>query len=272
MRNHETDILAFCHIPKASGTSFTDILRRKNGVRHLDVIPRAGDAGVYTPRSFGSDIKSFPIIRSMAGHGLRPYLDYGKVEARMTWITWMRDPLSRLLSGYRHSVEKNLSKKKFSTWLKEPGHKNRQAFFLGGDENSASTAKRIIEEKNIFVGFVEELETSMASLSCHLGDPSLVQWQMPMLNRAHSGLGEQDIVSMIQSHADLIEENIACDRELYAWAQRRKLRLAQDATCAFTPAQLREQNNQRAIARTFNHYGNRAFRYLYHFPRAKLWS
>lgn len=225
MKNNKT--LAFCHIIKASGTTFSDVLRKNHGIRHLDAIPPR-NCYVYGRREIERDFKLFPKLNSIAGHGLRPYIDYGSVTDKLQWVTWLRDPQKRLISGYQHSIEKGGRKVDFETWLQEPHHRNRQVFFLTGSEDDLDGAKKKIEELNIFVGFVERFDESLVLLKKLLLNESFdIDYAKPS-NPAKKGSIAKEIQGNLERYEALIDHNIGLDRELYNWAMKRHLRILQE--------------------------------------------
>ena len=221
MRNNR-EILAFCHIIKTAGTSFTDLLKDNFGPGHLNVEPYAGNE-VYTRRELERDLKFMPWLRSLAGHGLRPHIDYGDFEKQLRWITWFRDPVARLISGYQHGVEKNNLTTPFKQWLQEPGHQNLHVYFLTGDVNDLQGAKDMLIARNFFVGFVEHYDHSLAKLRQHFPQYEMDLGYTRKSNTAHSARNTESIRRHIDECRELVAENTALDIQLYHWAQERYL-------------------------------------------------
>ena len=125
--SHER-IIAFSHIPKTAGMTVQLLLRRHFGLRHLD-LPKGF---IYTEALLSRDLRLNPLIRSLAGHSLRPFVDFGALEDRLVWYTFLCDPVKRFVSHYQHAVEKGGVQTPFDEWLREPENANWQVRMLAG--------------------------------------------------------------------------------------------------------------------------------------------
>jgi hypothetical protein len=208
------EILAFCHIIKAAGTTFSDMLRKKFGVAHLNVEPGSGNE-IYNLKKMRRDFRYMPWIKSIAGHGLRPHEDYGEFSERIKWITWLRNPESRLISGYQHGVEKGGVNFSFEEWLRQPNHKNRQVYFLSGSEDDLEGAKQVIQSKNIFVGLVEHFDLGIALLNHTYSNKYLNLGYQKRSNIATTGNVAAEIYKNYEKYKEQIHENVYLDKQLY---------------------------------------------------------
>ena len=138
----------FSHLQKSAGTTITRILRRTFGLRHLDVMQNCGR--YYTEKHLEYDIAHFINPYSIAGHCLRPHIDFGQYEDRMQWFSVIRDPLDRCISHYQHLIEKTDENASFSEWIQRDTYRNLMVRFFGG---TASVQKAIdsIHSKNMRV-------------------------------------------------------------------------------------------------------------------------
>lgn len=99
--------LIFMHIPKTAGTSLRNMLLSSFGTNKL-IIADVPDPFDYegTLRYVSSKIKKFPEAHAIIGHFM-----YGIHEAIPTdkykYITFLRDPVERILSEYFHNFELN---------------------------------------------------------------------------------------------------------------------------------------------------------------------
>jgi len=263
----QPDILAFCHIVKAAGTTFSDLLRKNNGIAHLNVEPHPSSE-CYTSTNLIRDLKILPFAKSLAGHGLRPYIDYGDAGKRLWWVTWLRDPVQRLISGYQHGVEKNGLNTPFEKWLTEPGHKNRQIYFLTGSDCDLEAAKQIILDKNIFVGLVEDFEFSVALMK-ELCPTQCLDISYPKTsNRALHGKIAADLNDSIDYYLDLIEENTQLDKALYDWTKETIFR-KQAEEANLTEADFKQQDGtgySHSISDKVNMKINLGFRHAVYKP------
>ena len=117
------------------------MLQKSFGIRHLDVFSPKG--GPYTPQEMCFDLKIQPFARSLAGHGLRPFVNFGNDEGRLVWFSWLRDPMKRFVSHYQHYVEKHQIEESFSEWSLDPKWSNWQLVRLAG-EPDVEAAKQLI--------------------------------------------------------------------------------------------------------------------------------
>ena len=98
-------LVAYSHVPKCGGSTVRYLLRRNLGIRHLDVLCKRGARPYYPPKLLQSDLRLAPWIQSIAGHTLKPCINYDNV-ATITWYTILRDPASRFISHYQQEIEK----------------------------------------------------------------------------------------------------------------------------------------------------------------------
>jgi hypothetical protein len=152
----------FSHLHKAAGTTANLVLRRTFGLRHLDVSPAKGY--MYTKSDFMADLSKHLRPHSIAGHGLRPHIDYGHLERKMEWYTIIRKPLDRCISHYQHQVEKMGKEVPFDKWIQDKRHRNWMVYFYGGGD-SLQAAIDAIEKKNVrVIDIAGGLEAGMQTL------------------------------------------------------------------------------------------------------------
>lgn len=212
----EREILAFCHIIKCSGTTLSSILRRNLGFKQLSALPKPGNS-IYGEKEFTRDLSIFPFTNSITGHGLRPYIHYGKRDCDLAWYSWFRDPLARLVSGYQHSIEKGRRSVSFEDWLKEPNHRNLQVYFMTGSEDDLAGAKEIVLSRMKFVGLVERFDESLLLFKDRLGLTDFNLDYVRPNNTAKSSQSKLEIFELTEKYSDLVEQNISVDQELYDW-------------------------------------------------------
>lgn len=160
---------AFTHIPKAGGSTLTYLLRAQFGLRHIDVEHRFRASALerhYRLQDLRFDCRIHPKICSMAGHWLKPYVDFGEYTNNLQWYTFVREPSARSFSQYVQDIQLGRVSPAidFDEWaaIADLGGRNRNAQVkqLAGVEDAAQ-AIRIIEEKNIFVGILEDYDLSL---------------------------------------------------------------------------------------------------------------
>lgn len=238
-------LLAFAHIQKTAGMTLQLVLRQSFGFRHLDVSHRSGR--IYTAADLAVDLRRLPFLRSVAGHGLMPFVDYGAANSRMSWVTFVREPIARFLSHYQHHVEQMGRSISLEDFLREPIQANRQVQFLAGAQD-LDAAKEIVRKRLACVGVVERFHESLVLLRERSGCDGLRLVYGRPRNRARS----RDCAERVQLEArrlrHVIRDRNALDLELYEWIVEKVFprqvaeyggaeRLAADAATAFVPAE-----------------------------------
>jgi hypothetical protein len=174
-------ILAYSHIPKAGGRTLIGLLRGCFGVAHIDVEHRFPSNAIdrwYRKKDLTFDIRIHPWVKSLAGHWLRPYIDFGEYENRLQWYTFVRKPTDRSFSQYFQDIElgRITDAVTFADWsqIRHLGGRNRNAQVrqICGKE-SAQLAIETIEKKNIFVGVLEEYDLSLKTWRAFIGYPRI---------------------------------------------------------------------------------------------------
>ena len=152
-------LTAFTHIPKTGGTTLNHILRRYFGIGHLELL--RGSNPMYGHENIKKDFFLNPFLRSISGHQLHVYSDWGSFANQMRWCTFVREPVSRFLSHYFHQVREKKSTLSFEEWVKRsPNMANFQVKWLAGRED-LSAAKEILMHSYSAVGITERFETSV---------------------------------------------------------------------------------------------------------------
>lgn len=152
----------FSHLHKAAGTTVNHVLRRTFGLRHLDVSPRVGYN--YNEEDLRFDLSKHIKPLSIAGHGLRPHIDYGDLGHTMQWYTIIRNPIDRCISHYQHQVQKMDNKTPFLEWINNDLHRNWMVYFYGGTDSLQSAIDAIEEKKVRVLDISDGLQRGMQSL------------------------------------------------------------------------------------------------------------
>lgn len=167
--SHDNTIVVHSHILKNAGSTIVSLLRRNYGIAHLDVIPRM-NAGLlqYTSRELGSDLRRFPWIRSISGHNLYPWENYGELSSRLLWFIFLRDPVQRFLSQYEFQVTRYGLSGDFWEWKRKYRRDNQQVVHLAG-EPDLEAAKQVLRTKVSAFGIVERFDESLLIIRQRLG-------------------------------------------------------------------------------------------------------
>ncbi|MBT8400745.1 MAG: sulfotransferase family 2 domain-containing protein [Rhodothermia bacterium] len=213
----QSSLLAFAHIPKTGGTTINRLLWRTYGIGHVGADFR-NPPPVYTLRDLEFDLTLYPFARSIAGHGLKPFVDYGDVGRRMVWFTMLRDPVRRYLSHYQHQYVKGPAKFQlpFPKWMRTFDRDNVMVRFIAGSDD-IEAAKEILRERFHCVGIMERFDESLTLMRSNLPAPELrVQYSRP------SNVSSSDVKKRIEDNIDRFREEIEyrnmLDLELYRYA------------------------------------------------------
>lgn len=262
------DIITFCHIPKTAGTTLQMLLRRHFGRLHLDV---AGGT-VYSHVLLARDLRLNPKVRSLAGHPLRPFADYGDYADRLLWYTFLREPVARCISHYQHAVEKHQAKRSFRDWMRDTENWNWHVRFLSGGQD-LSAARQILEERMRFVGLTERFDESLLLLRERLELRDFAVAYGRPRNTARTGEVRRRVQASFDEYRDEVTEHNLLDLELYdhvtkelyprqvkAYGQQR---LEADLETKFSP-------RRSTLSERFRYYESAVFRKLYYLPMVRF--
>lgn len=157
-------VLLFCHIEKCAGTTLVKQFRERLGVRHVDLIPANLNSNVAEKADLTATLRLVPFALAVAGHSIRPHIDYGSAVAK---VTLLRDPVKRYISEFRHDQERRGYKGSFEQWSGITSRRNHQTRFIAGDE-SLDQAKRILEYEMALFGVAERYDEFFELLSLWL--------------------------------------------------------------------------------------------------------
>ncbi len=207
---------AMLHIPKAAGQTLVYLLRRHFGIRHVDVGHHVGRP--YTPAELRHDLRAYPWARSLAGHWLRPFVDFEEFADRLDWYTVVREPVARFISHFEFQVRYMGRREDFEAWIdREPVVRNTQVRHIAGTEDVAA-AKQILSERFRCVGLMEEFDATLIILRKRLG---LAGWRVAY-DRARN-VGRGDVRERLMERFDELRKTILeynqLDQELYRFVR-----------------------------------------------------
>jgi hypothetical protein len=207
------------HIPRAAGHTLNSVIGRR--YRASDVFTYAGPVGqqVVIPRSGAQTLR---LIRGHISFGIDAQLDIPS-----TYITFLRDPVSRVISLHRYIVENprhhlheqiiDMSLEDFVTsGIDDAEVGNGQTRQLFGvtdrvpDEEMLEDAMRHLREDFAAVGVIERFDESLLLLRKALG------WPLPFYRVKNATTSVRGGPS--SEVRRLIESRNALDRRLYTFA------------------------------------------------------
>lgn len=173
-------MLAYVHIFKTAGTTFTGILRRNFSIRHFDTRV-VQEKPAITAAQLKRVLTFHPGIKSLAGHAVRTHADLKTGFPQIRFYTFMRDPRKRVpssfLFGHTHAIRRE-------GWRPETDKDVEAAFlaFLMRSQDNccailaprgggAEAAIEAIETEMDFVGLVEHFDESLALFRNWIGRP-----------------------------------------------------------------------------------------------------
>ena len=202
-------MFVFLHVPKTAGSTFQFILENSFG-------PAACHTNHAKKRVFDADDlqfarKVFPWLRSLAGHNLLDPLSLP--IANPFYLTFLREPVARVISHYQDSVMNGDNRRTFEASLRQiDDFENCQVKYLGG--GSLDKAKLFLEQCQ-FVGLTERFEHSLQILERL--SPAKLNYNYTRRRVAHSNSLQQSVTSDPRL-MELAKEYNRLDLELYHFA------------------------------------------------------
>jgi len=210
-------IYCFLHLAKTGGITLEVLLRRRFGLRHLDVNTMMGWR--YSAGDMRADLWWNPFIRSMSGHHLRPCIDYAELSSRILWYTIVREPVARYISQYQHVVEKRNYTKGFDAFLQDDSQSQWQVSKIAGERDVAA-AKQILAERFRCVGLFEHYNAALLLIRQRLGISGFNLAYGKPRNQPWKGDVRKQIMSQLDVYGERIRANNALDLELYDFVKR----------------------------------------------------
>jgi hypothetical protein len=205
-------LLAFCHIEKAAGTSLIHILRRIYFLRYAAVRPlHSRDSYYFTARDLQTIKKVNPFLRAIGGHSVVPHGDLLSAPESLSFITQVREPVSRAASQYKFWVTRMKLRMTWEAFLKHPSSQNFQVKKIAGCED-LDLAKENISKHFLLVGAANQFDEFLVLLAKKLGMPlALFTYR-----KQNVDTGSRH-VEMPDGFFDALRERNRLDEKLYEW-------------------------------------------------------
>lgn len=236
-------ILAFSHIPKSAGTTFNLMLRRYFGSRLLAARYRraALKSRAYRQQDLDRDIILFPRLKCISGHSLKPFEDFGKLEQRMAWFTFLREPVDRFFSHYVHQQTSNECQfhLPLRAWAGKFDRRDWCVKMIAG-ERDLEAAKQILDEKFKFIGIVEKFQESTELFAKRFNLKRFATTAPPRQMVTRDPALKARLLRERESAQDVLEANTSLDQQLYDYAvttlwPRQKRQIASQTIVSQTP-------------------------------------
>ena len=214
-------MLAFIHIEKCAGQTVHWILRSSYGLNHCDVLPWQGYNAMapldgYTARDLQRLRTVYPRLKSIAGHKVRSYTDLPKAQPDVRFFTLMREPLRRQASHFQFLQERRQLPVTFEEWVHtNDWGPNWQTRMLTGTDD-VSEAIRVLENKQVLVGLVEQFDESLLLAKGLLAPDLNIAYERK--NVASDKTLANQLLAHKRTRAILEEQNQA-DLQLYTYVK-----------------------------------------------------
>lgn len=149
-------MIVFLHIPKTGGTTFRFILENSLGVFNCHSHQTRRET--FSQADFNFVRKVFPVLKSIAGHNLVDPLGLSLPDP--FYITFMREPIARVISHYQDTVLRGNNKMSFEDSLRTGDHLQNLTVKLMAGELNVDKAKRFLEKCGA-IGFTEKFDLSL---------------------------------------------------------------------------------------------------------------
>jgi len=211
-------LIAFAHLPKTAGQLVRLLFRRHFGLQHLDVEHRYSFN--YGPNDLRCDLRLYPRARSLAGHPLKAWVDFGEFQDRLAWFTYLRDPVSRYISQYFFDIEVMKRRMDVPTWIRQADRGNMQVWYLAGTEDVEAAKKVLLGMRA--VGLMEHFNESLLIIRSRLGlDGFDLSYDRPKnVGTERKGLDRTAVKKEFKAYGNEIRERNKLDIELYEFAVR----------------------------------------------------
>lgn len=214
MPSSQRDILAFCHIEKAAGTSLIHVLRQLFGTSYVDVRPVSrGPHSFFDRADFELYDSLVPGIRCIGGHSVVPHSSLLDADPDFRFLTLFREPIGRVVSHYKFWVQRMGSKFSPEEFLGHPAANNFQVRKIAGS-NDLEAAKKIIRDRFLMVGTIEEFDEFLVLLNGILGMPI-----NKLLYRSRNIASDSQALHLPPGFKEQIESLNDLDCALYAWVR-----------------------------------------------------
>jgi Sulfotransferase family len=254
---NKDEALIFLHLPKCAGTTLNRIIEWEyDPMRVFSIDP------IFFLWSY-KKLNRWPtrrLGRMQVFKGHMPFGIHRRLPQPSTYITFLRDPVERVISAYffarnylLHPKHAWISKLSLEEYVKVSPNHNVQCKYISGqdfvgdhhagdcDERTLEMAKANLNKYFSLVGLTERFDQGLAILKLRFG------WEIAKYAKFNVTSGKQKKASLPSSTVELIAERNKYDVALYEYAVP-----IFEATRARYGAAVQEQINQLTEAKDLN--------------------
>lgn len=211
-------LLAFIHIEKAAGQTFTRILENNFIYKHGRVAPlKKEHNGIFTADAMRMIFRINPFLEAISGHSIKPFSDLQSIVPNVRYIVLMRDPVERYLSHYQYWVQMMKKDIRFEEFIELKTISNFQTKKIAGTPD-LDKAKKILNEKVFLAGTVEKFDDFLMVLKAKLV-PQKLDIAYIRKNVARGNIIKTYIHKNFEKYQEQILEKNLLDIELYNYAK-----------------------------------------------------
>lgn len=223
------------HIPKTGGSSFQKTLQSlypADAFQRMDFTVREvrGNSRMIASNQTSQDVldqmyeqRKLPAnIRAIHGHfRYEDILKFFKLDSSVTVVTWLRDPVQRIVSNYHYIIarfEREIQHTPLSRQLFKRLVKSLPEF--AANRRDISLYQDYLRGRNLsdygFIGIVEEYETELQRLADTLGVPELPPFKVNKAKQKAPALNEEQTAALTALNTinlDIYREAVAIRAE-----------------------------------------------------------
>jgi hypothetical protein len=215
----EKQIVCFLHIEKAAGTTIHEILKNNywNYFRETPYVYKRLDKSqnqYLKSEELLSIRKKIPFFKAFGGHSIRLWEDYGRLlDQDVFYFTFFRHPVKRYLSNYFFQKYNMSIERSFEEYLSDSYFHNFMTNKICG-ESDDKKAIEILNQYNVFIGFVEDFDASLVLLRRELSGKALFNINYEKKN-VNKNKYSDEIDDLLERYKDQIYNNNEVDCKLY---------------------------------------------------------